>query len=83
MNKKEKPKENRKLKTGLKPKPPLTKREKQVAGFIAKEFSHKMIGSKLGIAKRTVDTHMQNIHAKTGKHSVAGVLNYLKEINND
>jgi DNA-binding NarL/FixJ family response regulator len=55
----------------------LTKREQEIAALIAEELSYKMISARLKISVRTVETHARNIHNKTGKHNVAGVINHL------
>jgi DNA-binding NarL/FixJ family response regulator len=55
----------------------LTKREQEIAALIAKELNYKMISTKLKISVRTVETHVHNIHNKTGAHNVAGVINHI------
>jgi DNA-binding NarL/FixJ family response regulator len=55
------------------PRPPLTKREREVAGLIAQGLTNRQIGARLFIAERTVDTHVGRILAKLGCSSRAQV----------
>jgi predicted ATPase/DNA-binding CsgD family transcriptional regulator len=55
------------------PGPPLTKREREVAGLIAQGLTNRQIGGRLYIAERTVDTHVGRILAKLGCSSRAQV----------
>ncbi|HET6256661.1 MAG TPA: response regulator transcription factor [Puia sp.] len=47
----------------------LTVRERQIFGFVMEGIAGREIGSKLGIAKRTVDKHLQHINHKLGTRS--------------
>jgi DNA-binding NarL/FixJ family response regulator len=47
----------------------LTLREKQILGSIMEGFSGREIATKLGIAKRTVDKHLEHINHKLGTRS--------------
>jgi DNA-binding CsgD family transcriptional regulator len=53
--------------------PPLTKREREVAGLIAQGLTNRQIGGRLFIAERTVDTHVGRILDKLGCSSRAQV----------
>jgi predicted ATPase/DNA-binding CsgD family transcriptional regulator len=55
------------------PSPPLTTREREVAGLIAQGLTNRQIGGRLFIAERTVDTHVGRILAKLGCSSRAQV----------
>jgi DNA-binding CsgD family transcriptional regulator len=46
--------------------PPLTPRESQVAGLVARGLSNKQIAAELVIARRTAESHIENILAKLG-----------------
>lgn len=54
----------------------LTKRELEVLNLIVQDLSNHQIAEKLNISHRTVDTHKQNILAKTGTNSTAGLVVY-------
>ncbi|MFL4476360.1 LuxR C-terminal-related transcriptional regulator [Paeniglutamicibacter sp. MACA_103] len=45
---------------------PLTKKEMQVAGFVAKGLTNRLIAQQLVISPRTVDGHVERILAKLG-----------------
>lgn len=45
---------------------PLTRRETEVAGLVADGLTNRAISQKLVVARRTVDTHVENILAKLG-----------------
>jgi DNA-binding CsgD family transcriptional regulator len=47
----------------------LTLREKQIFGSVMEGFRGREIATKLGIAKRTVDKHLQHINYKLGTRS--------------
>jgi non-specific serine/threonine protein kinase len=53
--------------------PPLTRREREVAGLVAQGLTNRQIGGRLFIAERTVDTHVGHILAKLGCGSRAQV----------
>ncbi len=44
----------------------LTKREKEIVGFICEGLSSKMIAIKLFLSTKTIEVHRQNIMKKTG-----------------
>jgi DNA-binding CsgD family transcriptional regulator len=52
---------------------PLTRREREVAGLIARGLTNRQIGAQLFIAERTVDTHVGRILDKLGCTSRAQV----------
>lgn len=54
----------------------LTKREAEVARELAGGLLHKQIAVKLGIGKRTVEKHAENIRTKLGAKSLVN-LGYL------
>jgi DNA-binding NarL/FixJ family response regulator len=58
---------------------PLTVRERQIAVLIARGLSNRDIASHLGLAKRTVETHVQNILNKLNVNSRAGVAAWAVE----
>ncbi|SCY81200.1 helix-turn-helix transcriptional regulator [Desulfoluna spongiiphila] len=45
---------------------PLSRREKEVAGFVAEGLSNREIADKMAITVRTVKAHLTSIFAKTG-----------------
>lgn len=49
----------------------LTKRELQVMGLIGKKFHVGDLAKKLGLDKRTVYTHIENVRKKLGFKSIA------------
>lgn len=57
----------------------LTEREMQVAGYIAKGWSNKQIGSSLHISESTVKNHIHNIFNKLRVHSRTGIAVWLVE----
>jgi NarL family two-component system response regulator LiaR len=48
------------------PRMPLTERELEVLALIARGMANKLIASELGVAERTVKTHVSNILGKLG-----------------
>ena len=42
----------------------LTKREIEILELLSKDLTSKQIGEKLGISKRTCETHLQSIYKK-------------------
>jgi|AntRauTorckE5430_2_1112549.scaffolds.fasta_scaffold00704_2 DNA-binding NarL/FixJ family response regulator len=54
----------------------LTRRELEVIKLIAGEKSNQEIADELFISIRTVDTHRQNLLAKTGARNTAGLVKY-------
>jgi non-specific serine/threonine protein kinase len=59
--------------------PHLTPRERQVAEALADGASNKEIAAKLCVSPRTVETHVQNILAKTGLNSRTNVASWLAQ----
>jgi DNA-binding NarL/FixJ family response regulator len=63
------------LGTGVPPPPkpataaPLSTREQEVAGLIAQGWTNRRIAAELGLAERTVDTHVGKILSKLGVQS--------------
>jgi DNA-binding NarL/FixJ family response regulator len=55
----------------------LSARQLQVAQLVTKGLTNEQIATQLGIAKRTVDAHLQNIYAKTGANSRTRLTNWL------
>jgi DNA-binding NarL/FixJ family response regulator len=65
----------------LKPKrrnaqPRLTTRQKEVVKFLAEGFSSAKIGKTLGITRKTVETHRQNMLSTTNSRSTAELVRY-------
>ena len=60
---------------------PITSREKDVLGYIVKEFTNQEIADKLFISVRTVDAHRRNLLEKTGSRNTAGLVKYAIESN--
>ena len=54
----------------------LTEREFQVLSLIAREFTNEEIANDLGLSKRTVDSHRQNILRKTNAKNTAGLIKF-------
>jgi DNA-binding NarL/FixJ family response regulator len=69
-----------------KPKPDsarLTRREREIAGFIARGMSNREIAETLVIAPRTAETHVANILSKLGFTSRAQVSSWVAENRDD
>ena len=49
----------------------LSKREIEILDLLAKELTSKQIGEKLGISKRTCETHLQSIYKKMGLQNLS------------
>ena len=45
---------------------PLTARERQVAGLVAKGLTNREVAERLVLSQRTVDSHMEHIMRKLG-----------------
>jgi len=58
---------------------PLTPREAEVARLAAQGLQAKQIARRLHIGKRTVNCHLEKIHAKAGVGNRVGLLNWLLE----
>ncbi len=56
------------------PKPPISRREKEVLHLIAFEHSTKMIADQLYISKHTVVSHRKNLLAKLNVKNTAGLV---------
>lgn len=54
----------------------ISKREMQILIMITKELTNEQIAEKLNIAKRTVDSHRQNLLYKLNVRNTAGLINY-------
>ncbi|MCG8577736.1 MAG: response regulator transcription factor [Flavobacteriales bacterium] len=54
----------------------LSNREAEVLTLIANEFTNDEIGTKLGLSKRTIDAHRQNILNKLQVKNTAGLIKY-------
>lgn len=52
---------------------PLTRREREVAALVAEGMSNRQIATALGRSPRTIDGHVENILAKLGHASRAGI----------
>ena len=55
----------------------LTRREREVAGFLAEGLSNKDIAARLVISQRTVETHVDNILGKLGMTSRGQVASWV------
>jgi DNA-binding NarL/FixJ family response regulator len=65
-----------KIDLGLSKKLGLSRRELEILRFIAGEYTNEQIGKQLGISKRTVDTHRQNLLHKTHAKNTAGLIRF-------
>ena len=61
------------------PAPELTRRETEVLRLVAKGLEYKAIASRLGIAHRTVQNHVQNTLTKLQLHNRAQLVRYAIE----
>lgn len=52
----------------------LTEREREVLALVAKGYTSREIGEKLGISGRTVDVHRANLLGKTGARNTADLI---------
>lgn len=52
----------------------LTKRELEILGLIAREYTNQQIADQLFISVRTVETHRVNLTQKLGVHNTAGLV---------
>jgi pimeloyl-ACP methyl ester carboxylesterase/DNA-binding CsgD family transcriptional regulator len=59
--------------------PPLTDRELEVAGLVAKGLTNQSIASRLSIAPRTAEAHVENIRRKLRVHSRAEIAAWVTE----
>lgn len=57
----------------------LTPRESEVLGLIARGLTTKEVASRLGIAAKTADNHVQNLYSKLGVGTRAGAVLYAVE----
>jgi two-component system nitrate/nitrite response regulator NarL len=51
----------------------LTPRERDVLSLVARGFTHKQIGTRLGLTKATVDTYVHRVRQKIGSANKAGL----------
>ena len=61
------------------PGPRLTGRELEVAGLIAEGLTNHAIASRLSVAPRTAEAHVENIRRKLGVHSRAQIATWVTE----
>lgn len=61
---------------GAPPPDALTPREREVLQLIAEGLTSKEIGEKMGVARKTVETHRTNIIRKLDLHSIASLTKY-------
>jgi DNA-binding NarL/FixJ family response regulator len=54
----------------------ISAREMEILKLIAGEYTNEQISEKLKIAKRTVDSHRQNLLNKLNVRNTAGLINY-------
>ena len=54
----------------------ITQREKEILYYICKGFSNGEIAQQLGISKRTVDKHRENLLQKTQSRNTADLVTY-------
>ena len=59
----------------------LTRREKEIIKLVADEMTNLVIGDKLFISSRTVETHRRNILKKLGIKNTAGLIKFAVENN--
>lgn len=58
----------------------LTPRETQVAELARDGYSYTYVAEKLGISKRTVETHLRAIYIKLKLNNRDDLINYYKEL---
>ncbi len=58
---------------------PLSAREKQVAGYVARGFTNAEIANRLFVSPRTITTHLERIYQKLGLNSRAALTRYYLE----
>jgi DNA-binding NarL/FixJ family response regulator len=58
------------------PRPVLTKREAEVLQLVAEGLSNEEVATRLFTSKRTIETHRQNIIAKTNTKNTAALIGY-------
>ena len=56
----------------------LSEREMELIELLCKGLSSEEIASKLFLSRHTIDTHLRNIHNKTGTRNVVELLNLLR-----
>jgi DNA-binding NarL/FixJ family response regulator len=61
--------------------PTLTKREKEVLGYVAKGLTNAQIAGQLSISIDTVDSHRKNLHSKLNVKNTAQLVRYAVENN--
>lgn len=61
------------------PRQPLSPREQEVLQLLAKGLRQSAIARELGIAPRTVNTHLHNLYEKLHVHTAAGAVGTLME----
>jgi DNA-binding NarL/FixJ family response regulator len=59
-----------------KPLPSLTARQKEIVRLLAQGRTSKEVAATLGIARRTVEAHRNNIHLRTNCHTMADLVRY-------
>ncbi len=57
----------------------LTDRETEVACSVARRLTNQEVGAELGIATRTVSTHLTNIYEKLGIGSRGELIDLVRE----
>lgn len=57
----------------------LTKRERDILGYIGRGMANKEIAAQLGVSVRTVETHRLNLKRKLGIEGRAGLVKYAVE----
>ncbi len=55
----------------------LSKREREVAMMVARAMSNEAIATALGVKRRTVETHLERVYAKTGFKSRVELSTYV------
>ena len=57
----------------------LTRREREVIGLVAQGCADAEVGRRLGISRRTVGKHLENVFAKLGVHNRAEAVHRVRE----